>query len=113
ERLVAFYDAFHRAALMSVARIVAGRTGSADQLCDDLGVHERHRRLVHRWVAAVPAGPVPSDGELTTAWDRAEVLEKECGWSHALFGAVRACAEQLLPLLRAEIEVDALLSPEA
>ncbi|MFC0097999.1 non-ribosomal peptide synthetase [Micromonospora marina] len=113
ERLVAFYDAFHRAALMSVARIVAGRTGSTDQLCDELGVHDRHRRLVHRWVASVPDGPAPSDGDLAAAWDRAEALEKECGWSQDLFAAVRACSEQLLPLLRAEIEVGALLSPEA
>ncbi len=113
ERLTAFFTAFHRAALASIARLVAARTGSADQLADELGVHERHRRLVRRWAAAVPAGTAPTDDEVTAAWDRAETLEREYGWSREMFTAVRSCAEQLLPLLRAEIEVGALLTPEA
>ncbi|WP_459903907.1 thioesterase domain-containing protein [Catenuloplanes indicus] len=109
-RVTAFLEAFDAAALLSITRVLDGR--SAGDACARLGVADRHHRLVRRWAArALPA--VPAEAEVTAAWDRAAVLQDECGWGPELFAAVRECADRLVPLLRGEIEVTALLTPEA
>ncbi|WP_434739394.1 amino acid adenylation domain-containing protein [Micromonospora sp. SH-82] len=108
-RVAEFLDAFNAAALLSTARLLDGR--SAEQVCAELGVAQRHHRLVRRW-SAVPV-PVPSADQVTAAWDRAAALQQNSGWGQELFDAVRSCADQLVPLLRDEIEVGSLLSAQA
>ncbi|MER7168876.1 amino acid adenylation domain-containing protein [Micromonospora sp. NPDC000207] len=108
-RVAEFLDAFDAAALLTTALLLDGR--SAEQFCADLGVADRHHRLVRRW-SGVPV-PVPSAEQVTAAWNRAADLQDGCGWGRELFDAVRSCADQLVPLLRGEIEVGGLLSPQA
>jgi pyochelin synthetase len=109
-QVTTFLEAFDAAALLSMTRALGGR--SAADACAQLGVADRHHRLVRRW-ASRTLPTVPAEAEVTAAWERAAVLQERCEWGPELFTAVRDCAGRLVPLLRGEIEVTALLTPEA
>ncbi|ONM46307.1 non-ribosomal peptide synthetase [Nocardia donostiensis] len=123
----AFMTAMDHAATLSIAGTLAPafageRRPTGDDIAAALGVPDRHRRLLDRWLAVLgAAGLVTSDNhgyrdlivpesEATErAWVRAAELEREIDWSADLFAAVRACAADLPRVLTGVTPVESVL----